>query len=643
MKKIQWSNKNHVVFRLMLTIIVSVSIMVIPTIATHIGEDISEMKLEKDIGIAKTEIGDIKPSHMTEMISSPLLSESSDEIVDVYINMKHNSALALILPHIKTIVDYDKPNCILVAKVSKNNLKILAELQDVSAISPVIPPITYMGKYTTEGDGILLSDQVRNKYGLTGNGLKIGIISDGVDHIKDAQKTGDLPTNVNVLSNTHGGDEGTAMLEIVYDIAPGANLYFHDCGSNKVAFNKAIDNLANSGCTIICDDIGWLTEPYFEDGIVAKHVSNTISTKNIIYITSAGNSATRHFQGDFYTRGDDFMDFSYGMSTTQNLYAQLSRGGTFTVVLQWDDKFGESANNYDLYLYNTKTGGIIASSETTQNGNGDPIEALVVSNYGNTIDIGIAVKKKAGVAKTLEIYGYNSPMYTNNRIASDSVFGQAAVNGAVVVGAIYAKDPGYDTIESYSSQGVVTIRYPQETRYKPDICGIDGVSISGVGFTKPFYGTSAAAPHIAAICALAWSGSPTSSPYTITQALYNSAIDLGIYGKDPVFGYGRANTLELIKRLNINPATPTPTPTKTIIPTRTPIPTRTIPSIPTKTITPTVTKTPFITPTQTHTPSPTITPKPTLTKPTAPVPTTKNPTVVPTLTKPTPRPTWPWW
>ena len=63
------------------------------------------------------------------------------------------------------------------------------------------------------------------------------------------------------------------MLEIVHDMVPGAKLYFHDAGSNTVAFNAAIDELQANGCTVICDDVNWMNEPFFEDGIVASHVS----------------------------------------------------------------------------------------------------------------------------------------------------------------------------------------------------------------------------------------------------------------------------------------------------------------------------------------------------------------------------------
>lgn len=611
------SNSKHVLYAMFFCI--AISIIINSVTATDFNDETLSISVPNDVGINTHETLIPLETTINEKTFSNSISATNTDVIEIYIKLNHNEALQSILPHIKSIVDYDRDNSILVAKVNKNKINDISKLNGVISISQVIQPITYTGKYTTEGDSILLADKVRSQYKLTGKGIKVGVISDGVNHIADSQKTGDLPPNVKILSNSYGGDEGTAMLEIIHDIAPDAELYFHDCGRNKIAFNRAIDNLISAGCNIICDDVGWLTEPYFEDGIIANHISEITSSKNIIYISAAGNSANRHFQGNFFNRGDNFMDFSYGRSKYQGLYAQLKNGGQFIAVLQWDDKFGESSNNYDLYLYNADTGSIIASSETIQNGKNDPIETLVISNYGKTINVGIAVKKVSGIAKTIEIYGYNSPMYTNNIVSQDSIFGHPAIKNVVTVGAIYSKDTGYDTIESYSSQGDVTITYPYEIRQKPDICGIDGVSITGVGFTKPFYGTSAAAPHIAGICALAWSGAPSKTANDIRQALYSSAIDLGVRGKDPLFGYGRANAIELIKTLNIiNP----PTPTKTITPTPTKTP------YPTKKPTPVITKTPV----QTQTPI----------KPTMPVPTTKKPTPKPTLTKPTPRPTIPW-
>src|SRR5262249_58935481 len=81
-----------------------------------------------------------------------------------------------------------------------------------------------------------------------------------------------------------------------------------------------------------------------------------------------------------------------------------------------------------------------------------------------------------------------------------SIFGHAAVPEVLAVSASPASNPGM--IESYSSAGPATILFPSaETRPKPDLNGIDGVATSRPGF-NPFIGTSAAAPHVAAVIAI---------------------------------------------------------------------------------------------------------------------------------------------
>ena len=62
-------------------------------------------------------------------------------------------------------------------------------------------------------------------------------------------------------------------------------------------------------------------------------------------------------------------------------------------------------------------------------------------------------------------------------------------------------------------------------RQKPDITAADGVSTAAPGFS-PFYGTSAAAPHAAAIAALVKSAVPAITPAQMRTALISSAIDI---------------------------------------------------------------------------------------------------------------------
>ncbi|OPZ74583.1 MAG: Extracellular serine protease precursor [Firmicutes bacterium ADurb.Bin456] len=468
------------------------------------------------------------------------------ELVYVYIYLAPGAETRSVDKYAREITGRDEVNHLVVAWVEIKNLETLASDDAVRTIRTVMPPRVNTGSVTSEGDSIHRSDLVRAWFGQDGAGIKIGVISDGVDNWTAARNSGDLPAGLKVLSNKTGGDEGTAMLEVIHDLAPGAELYFHDCGNNKVAFNQAITNLADAGCSIICDDIGWVREPFFEDGIVASHVASMVTGKNILYISSAGNDAERHYQGRYYDGGDGCHDFSEGSSDFKNIKIRIPRGVEITVVLQWDDKFGASSNDYDLYLWNSSSR-LLGVSCLKQGEGSDPLEWITWTNdTASAVNACLEVYKYSGNSSNLEVFIYSGEVDARNVIPGDSVFGHPAVPGAIAVGAINAREPS--RIASYSSRGPVTIRYPlPEIRNKPDICGIDGVRVTGAGgFPSRFYGTSAAAPHVAAIAALTWAQYPEKTADEIRGIILSGAVDLGAPGTDYIYGAGRADALNSI-------------------------------------------------------------------------------------------------
>jgi len=490
-----------------------------------------------------------------KIIDKRVANKTHNDLVYVYVNFKSISPTSVIDSIVWKVTDRDEKNHLAVALVEIDKLEALASLSGVRSISSVLPPVTNSGSVVTEGDIIHQTASVRSAYSQGGSGIKIGVISDGVDNIASSQSTGDLPAGVTVLSNSIGGDEGTAMLEIIYDMVPNASLYFHDAGSNIIAFNSAIDVLVAAGANVIVDDIAWIAQPYFEDGEIASHVASVLAANNIVYVSSAGNYAKEHYQGNYSNDGINFHDFSSGSQPTfKYLYVDIPSGESVDVFLQWNDSFGSSANDYDLKLFNKDDWSILDQSIYEQNGDDNPLEIVSYTNTtGGTIKAEIDISNYQGLAaaKNLEIFilGDNLIHYTDNRTAADSIFGHAAVPGVIAVGAIAANDPGNDTIESFSSQGPVTI-IGQAQRAKPDIAGIDKVKVTGAGgfgdwngTNYIFGGTSAAAPHIAAIAAQLWGQYPSVTGNQIKNHILNSAVDLGATGFDTIFGYGRANAL----------------------------------------------------------------------------------------------------
>jgi len=474
-------------------------------------------------------------------------NKKHSELVHIYVNVNNEYPTSAIDSLAWKVVNRDEKNHIVVILAEVDKLDSLISLDAVKSINTVQPPVVQSGSVVTQGDIIHKTDKIRSMYSQSGAGIKIGVISDGVDNMSSAKSSGDLPLDVTVLSNSEGGDEGTAMLEIIHDMVPSSKLFFHDCGSNILAFNSAIDDLVSAGVNVIVDDISWTSEPYFEDGTIAKHVASVLANNNIIYISSAGNDASDHFQGDFYNDGSNFNDFSSGTSINKSLYVNIPNNGTVIVNLQWNDSFGQSSNDYDLFLFNLDNGQLLSVSENIQNGNDNPSESIIYTNTtGSTIDAEIDINKYIGNTKTLEVFIRNingTSHYSNNLTSADSIFGHKAVPGVIAVGAISADDPGNDTIESFSSQGPVTI-IGQGQRSKPDVAGIDCVAVTGAGgFSTRFCGTSAAAPHIAAIAAQLWGKVPMLTSNQIKNYILNNAVDLGSLGNDYVFGHGRADAL----------------------------------------------------------------------------------------------------
>ena len=78
----------------------------------------------------------------------------------------------------------------------------------------------------SEGDARTPPTRARAQHRVTGIGAKLCALSDGVDSLAASQAAGELPA-VDVLPGQAGaGDEGTAMLEILHDLAPNAELGF---------------------------------------------------------------------------------------------------------------------------------------------------------------------------------------------------------------------------------------------------------------------------------------------------------------------------------------------------------------------------------------------------------------------------------
>src|SRR5262249_40665752 len=147
----------------------------------------------------------------------------------------------------------------------------------------------------------------RALYGVNGEGVKVGILSDSVDYLTNSRIAGlvtVLTGQSGVNTNSHG--EGTAMLEIVHDLAPAAKLFFAMATGGPANFANNIRLLRNFGSDIIVDDNEYPSESPFQDGLIAQ-VVNDVTADGALYFASAGNSGSKD-HGTAGTWEGDFVD-----------------------------------------------------------------------------------------------------------------------------------------------------------------------------------------------------------------------------------------------------------------------------------------------------------------------------------------------
>lgn len=454
---------------------------------------------------------------------------------------------------------------IIQAWVPFDRIDEVAQLPFVKRITPPRYGTPQVGSVTTEGDAILRANALRAR-GFDGSGVKVGVISDGANNRADAAATGDLPSSLTVFGTCDPAvtdstcNEGTAMLEIVHDLAPGAELGF-GAVLTTLEFIQRVDELTNTfGADVIVDDVSFFGEPYFEDGPVARAVARAVAS-GVVYVPAAGNAAETHYQARYVDSGDGFSSHDFGGGDTTLPIA--GPFGEVVVFLQWSNAFGMAGDNYDLCLIDAAGTTTITCSLDPQDGNDDPIEILVLNCSNPDGCTGnIQIRRFSGNAQELEMF-FSNTRPTQFNVSADSIFGHRAVPGVLATAAIDASDPGHNDIETFSSRGPATIFFPApETRQKPDVAAVNGVAVTGVGgFESPFFGTSAAAPHAAGVAALLKSALPTATATEIVAVLQNSAVDLGAPGPDNTFGAGRIDALAAALQLDQPPDGVIDTPT----------------------------------------------------------------------------------
>ena len=387
--------------------------------------------------------------------------------------------------------------------------------------------------------------------GYRGQGVKIGIIDHGFEGFRSLMGT-ELPASVqarcytlpeqdiegNITSspddisvftsnladcdNTEYSSHGTAVTEVVFDIAPDATYYVaHISTRSPGDLRNAVDWMVAQGVDVINTSADY---PHFgpDDGTFTfSHAPiNTVDIAvagGVVWVTSAGNSGTKtgYWFGDFSDKDSDGLIEFNGADEANRFHSSSGRGGGLYVTLSWDDSWDRPTRDLDVCLL-TDGGDLIECSDSPQTGEvvQYPIESIAhdVLREGNYY---IEVRHSSGSApKWVSIFSFLDLEHNTGGHYTIANPAMSRNPGLLAVGAAPWQNP--HVITPLSSRGPTT-----DGRTKPDITGATGVSSSVYAFG--FGGTSASSPNVAGLAALVKQRFPHYSPQQIANYLKEHA------------------------------------------------------------------------------------------------------------------------
>lgn len=389
--------------------------------------------------------------------------------------------------------------------------------------------------------------------------------------------------SVTVLKEYTGSDftdEGRGMIEIIHDIASDAELTFHTAFEGSDQMVKAMRALAKDGADIIVDDLGYANEPFFQDGPIVREMGKLVKDYGVVFFTAAGNSNNESYQSKFRPISNDreafeestgnligkytFHDFNSG--SEQDIFQKIELGpkSTLVIPIQWDEPHASvcencpgSRNDIDIFLLKKPDLKEVVAFSADDNVGNDPYELLVYENTTTktkTLHLAIGqfrdpkLEKKQPSPNIIKYLNFSGDIeYKEYPLNSPTVYGHTNTNrGLSIAAANFNKTPEFKVdppkVASYSSLGGLKIYFsakgerletPQR-RNKPDFVAPDAGNTTFFGYDTDidedklpnFFGTSAAAPHAAAVAALLLEMRGNKKSASIGSLLASTAIDM---------------------------------------------------------------------------------------------------------------------
>jgi hypothetical protein len=393
--------------------------------------------------------------------------------------------------------------------VVPTDIQAVGNAPGVEYVSEILAPLTSTaqgcpsGGAVSEADTQLLAASARRQFGVTGAGVKVGVISDSFDRSPSAATrwstdvaSGDLPgpgnpcgfaAPIQNLDDSRGGeDEGRAMAQSIHDLAPGVSLAFATAGgAGDAYFADNVRALAASGAKVIVDDVLLPDEPMFQDGPIAQAVSD-VSAGGVAYYSAADNDnllATGADAGsweapsfravvcpqpnNYPTMPDDYpygcMNFDPTGSTWKPTTGFLvAGGGSIRLDLQWAEPWYDVTTNLDAFLVD-QSGNVVATSTFDNIALQRPVEFVSYTNPTSQAQaLYLVIAMRSGTEYPRLKYVLLQPMgggVTDAEYSASgggdtvgpTIFGHAGTADAISVAAVPYNSSAQ--IEPYSSRG----------------------------------------------------------------------------------------------------------------------------------------------------------------------------------------------
>lgn len=395
-----------------------------------------------------------------------------------------------------------------------------------------------------------------------GAGVKVGVVDVGFGGYAAAQAAGDLPANVTTQDYCSGNlasplqQHGTAVAEIVHQMAPDAQLYLV-CITYGSDFWLAEQYLLAQGVKLVNASLTLIGETRGDGADPISSMSPDAALhdawlKGQLWTVAAGNEGGNHYgwvpSGTHQQAGATSVELSPGVFLQS---ATVPAGGTVDVSLVWDE-WRPASSNFDLYVYPSQTSyphAPAAWSTNVQNGSpaSRPWESTRVTNTtssARTYYIEVRSARSNNVLShrfDLYVDGSVSALWPMNATGSVTFPGTSPY--ALTVGAHCWRD---GSLAFYSGQGPTV-----DGRRKPDVTGPTAVSspVYGVntgGCSSGFNGTSSAAPHVTGAAALLSGYLGDIGPGPLYTQLTMRSVETGGVGPDTLMGFGRLDVGTLL-------------------------------------------------------------------------------------------------